>query len=373
LKILFVEPRVPTPNRDGGSFRKTHLLRMLLDMGADVSFLPEFADAWPPFDRSSTEDRRSLKDMNVTLVTQSLREHLIANSTRYDVIVLATAPIAAKYISWVRENALNAELVFDTVDLHYVRAYREAKVNRNLHALQNSMQLKRMELAAVKCADHVWVVSETEKSTLEREVPSARLSVIPNVHETADNVPGFSQRDGIFFLGSYTFSPNVHAVKAFVKDVFPILQKKNPDLHFHIVGADPTPEILELANNRIHVTGFVENLIDFLNLRRVCIAPLAFGAGIKGKILLSMGMGIPVVTNDIGAEGIPGRSGVHWITANAAETWAEEIQRTYTDQTRWESLSEKGRELVQRHYSSATVSEALRNALVFKKGTSSYA
>lgn len=363
MRVLFVEPRILTPERDGGSYRKWRILRALLELGFEVSLLPEFPNAWPPFDRTMAEDLQALEALGVTIIHETLREHLTQarNRRRYEVIVFTTVRVASKHLEWTKGLETGATIVFDTVDLHYLREYREAKVTKNMHHIRNSLRTKQMELACVMAADAVWVVSETEKDTLRQDCPTASISVVPNVHETMAVSTSFDAREGIFFLGSYTFSPNVYAVKAFVTDVFPLLQKVLPNLHFYIVGSDPTQEVSALESPNVHVTGYESDLTTFLSRRRVCVAPLEFGAGIKGKILLSMGLGVPVVTSPVGAEGIPGEHGKHWFVAKTKEDWVTHVKDAYEDRQVWSTLSRQGSCLVEENYGYQRMKEKLKH------------
>jgi glycosyltransferase involved in cell wall biosynthesis len=153
------------------------------------------------------------------------------------------------------------------------------------------------------------------------------------------------------FLGAFTFDPNIDAVQHFVAEVLPDLRARVPGLRLHIVGSDPTPEVRALAGDAVNVTGFVDDLSPYFDQCRAFVAPLRFGAGIKGKLLLSMAHGLPAVASPIAAEGIPAVEDRDLFVARAPRDWTDRIVRLLADDAAWTAMSAAGRSVVEKHYS----------------------
>jgi glycosyltransferase involved in cell wall biosynthesis len=198
---------------------------------------------------------------------------------------------------------------------------------------------------------------------LMQEVPDASLFVIP----LSCTIPGrsaeFASRRDILFIGSYRHLPNVDAVHFFVSDIWPLIRQRLPDAAFLILGSDPPPDILALKGDGIDVSGYVEDLAPYFNRCRLSVAPLRFGAGIKGKIVTSLSFGVPCVATQIAAEGMGLTNGRETLIAESPQAFADAVVRLYADESAWQSLSDNGLEFVERNFSLAAGRERLRSVL----------
>ena len=286
----------------------------------------------------------------------NVETHLRQCGDRYEIVLTSGIYVASRCAQAVRTHAPRAALVFDTIDVHFLREYREAKVTRNLNRIRNALRVRAIELSVARNADLTLVVSDREKELLEEESPEIRAFVLPNIHEVT--LPGapFEERRDLYYLGAYTFQPNIDAVVNFVREVLPAVRLRLPGVRFYVAGADPTDEVRGLESEGAIVTGYIPDLATFFDCRRVCVVPLRYGAGIKGKVLLSMAHGVPVVTSPVGAEGIPARDGLDLMIAREAGDWPILIERVYHDRALWCTLSRNGMDLVERNYSFRAVS-----------------
>jgi len=129
--------------------------------------------------------------------------------------------------------------------------------------------------------------------------------VFPYVTDVRRSQTPFEARRDIMFLGGFAHSPNVDGVRYFVSDIWPNLAAGLPaDARLLIVGAAPTQPVLELANDRILVTGYVPELKPYFDRARVFVVPLRYGAGIKGKLVESLAHGVPSIATSIAVEGM---------------------------------------------------------------------
>jgi len=152
----------------------------------------------------------------------------------------------------------------------------------------------------------------------------------------------------------------VDAVLFFADSVWPLLSGDLAGARFVVLGADPPKSILSLANDRILVTGHVQQLAPWLERARVSVAPLRYGAGVKGKINTAMSYGVPVVTTPVGAEGMGLCHGRDVLIASDASAFAREVRRLWSDRELWHELVRGGLRSIERTFSFGAAEEALR-------------
>jgi glycosyltransferase involved in cell wall biosynthesis len=183
--------------------------------------------------------------------------------------------------------------------------------------------------------------------------------VLPNVHSVrSSEIPGVADRAGLLFIGGYKHLPNIDAVHWFASEMLPLIRRKEP-ARFIALGAHPPPEVEALASESIVVPGYMNDVSGHFDQARVFVAPLRYGAGMKGKIGMAMAMGLPVVTTSIGAEGMGLVDGVHVLVADDVPAFAEAVLRLYRDDALWESLSFEARQLASREWSPHAMKERL--------------
>jgi glycosyltransferase involved in cell wall biosynthesis len=175
--------------------------------------------------------------------------------------------------------------------------------------------------------------------------------------------PGFGERRDILFIGGYQHNPNVEAVLYFTREILPALRSRIPDLRFLILGSRPPAEIRELACDHIQVLGFQKDIAPYFNACRLMVAPLRFGAGIKGKLGTSFSYGLPVVATSIAAEGMYLQDGRDVLIGDDARSFADAVVRAYTDPELWARLSVGGREVVRERYSPEVIRRGLAEVI----------
>jgi glycosyltransferase involved in cell wall biosynthesis len=346
-RILVVESCPLTPELDSGSLRMFNFLQILRQMGIKVTFVADNLQS-----NCHTEILESLGIENLHRPQiNNLTRFLKQRSATYDDVILSRLAVAEKYIDLIKKYAPGTKVVFDTVDLHYLRFEREAltKADDNLKRL--AAKCKKSELAVARKAHATLVVSPVEKQILEKECPRIRIEVVSNIHEIHARSGGFSNRRGLLFIGGFSHTPNVDAVLFFVHHIFPLVEKALPDVRFHILGSNVPDEITRLANLRILVHGFVPDVGPFFNACKVSVAPLRFGAGIKGKINQSQAYGVPVVATSLAVEGMQLEHGESVLVADTPEKFAEAIVSVYTNENLWNRLSENGIRNLEEHFS----------------------
>jgi GT2 family glycosyltransferase/glycosyltransferase involved in cell wall biosynthesis len=359
-RLLIVDACVPTPDQDSGSVRMVNLMKVLIDLGWKVSFMAENRLALPGY--SEPLQRLGVEMLHAPWAADApgwLREH----GHMLDAVVLSRHYVASAFLPLVREHARRARVVFDTVDLHYLREQRAAELEGSAALAARARATREAELRLVRDCDVTVVVSPVERELLMREAPGARVEVLSNVHEVAGLRAPFAAREGLWFVGGFQHPPNVDAVLWFLEAVWPRVEAALPDVRFHVVGSRMPDDLRALADARVEVHGFVEDLDRFLDGCRLSIAPLRYGAGVKGKVNMAMAHGQPVVATPMAVEGMHVVAGDDVLVADDAAAFADAIVRAYTDEALWSRLSANGLANVARHFSFDAAREALGRIL----------
>lgn len=355
--VLVVDHRVPTPDQDSGSLRMYRLLEVLLDLGCRVTFVPDDLNRLEPY----TGDLQA-RGVEVVYGPAVVDREIAAIAPDLRLAILSRPYVASRYLHSLREHAPNAIIAYDTVDLHFVREQRRAEVGEP-HAFKKAASLRELELGLVRSCDTTIVVSEEERELLAAEVPDARVLVVPNANHVAATVPPASRRDGILFIGGFEHDPNVDAAVLLVRSIMPKVWQRVGDVPVTIAGSKPTDEVRALAGPRVEVTGWVEDLQPLIDGARMLVAPLRYGAGMKGKVTQSLGAGLPVVTTPTGAEGLSARDGEDMLIAEDVDELAERIVRLLEDDALWARLSAAGQEVVRRAASVDVMREQMSELL----------
>jgi glycosyltransferase involved in cell wall biosynthesis len=273
-----------------------------------------------------------------------------------DVAWISRPDLLQRYAPIIRQTT-QAKIVYDTVDLHFVRLQREMAVTGHE---THWATMRELELQMARAATHTVVTTEDERRLLREE--GVRASVVPIIEAPAMSPAPFAQRRDVLFLGNYTHEPNVDAAVWLAHEIMPYVWEQLPDARLVLAGADPSPHIEKLACERISVTGYVPDVAHLFDSARVFAAPLRFGAGMKGKIVQSLAHALPVVTTLTGAEGIGLTHGCNALIREDARPFADAIVRLYTDRELWDTLALNSRETAQQ-FAPLTVRAAVKAVL----------
>jgi GT2 family glycosyltransferase/SAM-dependent methyltransferase len=356
-RVLVVDHRVPTPDRDSGSLRMFRLIEQLVALGAGVTFAPDDVARHEPY----TQALQAL-GVEVLYHPASIPQEIATTGDQFKLAILSRPYVSAQYLHMLREHAPAALIAYDTVDLHFVREQRRAELGEP-HAQTKAATMRELELGLVRGSDATIVVSDEERELLEELVPGARVIVVPNANDVADDVAPLEGRRGVLFVGGFEHPPNVDGALFLVQSIMPLVWSRLPDIGVTIVGPHAPAEVQALAGPNVEVTGWVEDLQPLIDGARLMVAPLRYGAGMKGKVTQSLGAGLPVVTTPTGAEGLGAEDGTELLIGCDAAQLADRVVRAYTDDELWRRLSARGQDVVRRTASIELMRERLQELL----------
>ena len=357
-QVLIVDALTPQPDRDSGSLRLVNLMRLLIAEGAHVVFLPANRSA----DGAYTATLQQLgvecwHAPHMAGIPAWLREH----GPRFDAVMVSRHYVAAEFLPLLSRHAPRAKLLFDTVDLHYLRERRAAELSGDAVALRAATRTRERELGLIADADATLVVSAVERELLAQDAPQATVRVLSNLHELGADGPPCAQRKDLLFVGGFRHPPNVDAVLWFAHDVFPHIRAALPDVQLHCIGGDVPAEVQALSRiDGIRIHGHVPNLQPWLDGCRISVAPLRYGAGVKGKVNQAMAHGLPVVATSPAVEGMHLVDGDDVLVADDAGAFADAVLRLHGDEALWQRIASNGRDNVARHFSLDAARETVR-------------
>jgi O-antigen biosynthesis protein len=359
-RVLVVDAMTPEPSRDSGSLRLCAILRLLDEQGWSTAFLPDDGRASPAeIDALGALGCEVLSKPWVADLPRWLREH----GSELHAVILCRHTVAGQYAGLVRRHAPQAKLIFDTVDLHFLRERRAAELGGSAVMARQAEAARRSELALIEQADVSLVVSPHEQSLLARLLPQARVELLSNIHKVHGCRQPYAGRGDLVFIGGYGHPPNSDAVRWIAGEILPKLREALPDIRVHVLGDMPDTVRHELATPGLEFHGRVAELAPWLDRCLATLAPLRFGAGVKGKINMSMSHGVPVIATTIAVEGMQLADGVNVLVADDAAAFVEAVRRLQRDETLWQKLSVRGLDNVQQHFSAAAAAAALHRVL----------
>lgn len=335
--ILVIDHEIPCFNRSSGEYRMDTLLRLLVEKGYTVSLIAE-----NPAIKPSSAER--FADAGIQIVLEPALTHLKKKGASYGTVILCRPYIAEKYIHTVEKYAPGVSIVFDTVDLHHVRMQREATLTGNDMQRKKAEHMEEVELHLITLADCTLVVSETERAYVLSRLPQAKVITLSNIHEEVIPPHLSPGRQHLLFVGNFYHTPNEDGIRWFIKDILPFIHKDLPDVVLDIVGYGSDIFVKDLRSNSVLVHGHQPLLQPFFDHARVSIAPLRYGAGVKGKISMTMSEGVPCVTTPIGAEGMHLEHEKTVMIAETPEAFAAAVIRLYRNDALWMNIAQSAQE-----------------------------
>jgi len=358
--VLVIDVWVPMPDKDSGSLRMINMLKLLVAMGWRVVFVPmNLGHAGQYTEQLQQEGIEIWYQPFIGSWKQFLQQH----GADFNLVMLSRLKVASEMMRRIRRYCANASIIYDTVDLHYLREQRQAELQNSLALRRLAEQTRHQELNLMQQADMTLVVSAAEQSLLLQELPDIDVRIVTNIHEVAGCQAAFEDRSGVLFIGGFQHPPNIDAAVWLAEEIWPQVTAQLPQVKLHLIGSNVTEKVHALASDNIIVHGFVDQLEPWLDAVRCTVAPLRYGAGVKGKINSSMGRGVPVVATSIGAEGMFLEHGRDVLLADDSTAFAAAIVKLHEDSLLWHKLSSNAVSNVEQHFSMARAEQDLQDIL----------
>ena len=278
-------------------------------------------------------------------------------------IVLFDRFMMEEQFEWrVAENCPKAIRILDTEDLHCLRKTREICIKKNTNfSIEELLKqdITKREIAAILRCDLSLIISTFEMELLKNtfKIDSSILLCLPFLFNEIENKhqnewKTFEQRKHFIFIGNFFHKPNVDAVLTLKKHIWTAIKKQLPEAELHIYGAYVNQQIQELHNKKegFLIKGFAEDAQVVVGKAKVVLAPLNFGAGIKGKLTESMLCGTPSATTSIGAEGMHDNLPWNGFITDDFNDFSNTSVQLYTDENLWETAQNNGVEIINTIY-----------------------
>jgi glycosyltransferase involved in cell wall biosynthesis len=352
-KNIFIVGSVwPEPQSSAAGWRMMQLINGFKNEGYEIFFASAANDSLNSIDF----EKESIVKINIEL-----------NNSSFDKIVKEINPtivmfdryITEEQYGWrVTENCPQALKILDTEDLHFLRKARE-------HAVKNSSELNlytdvaKREIVSILRCDVSLIISEYEFKLLNNSfnISADLLHYLPFLENEIDNkiielLPKYSERSNFISIGNFLHNPNKDSIEFLKNEIWPLIRKKLPDAELHVFGAYAMESILAMNNKK---EGFIiKSKADDANFEmqnaRVCLAPLRFGAGLKGKLITAMQNGTPNVTTSIGAEGMIENNEWSGFLVNNATEIANAAIELYNNENTWSGAQQKGFTIINKKF-----------------------
>lgn len=337
--ILVIDSGVPRFDQDAGSKFTYMYLKYFVKMGLRVIFIGD------NFIREEPYATQLEKDGIIVLCESYFITHwqqwIKQNGEILDYAYLNRPDIGRKYMNVIRKYS-HAKIIYFGQDTHFIRLGRQADIEHNDKLHREAWRFREIELKLYNEADVDYVVGSYELNYLKQLLPhkiirETPIFIYPDNQQLKER--NLLENKNILFVGGFGHPPNEDGVLWFYREVWPLIKKRIPAIEWYIAGSKPTDKVKALDSNDIHVLGFVsDEKLEFLyNTCCVDVAPLRYGAGVKGKVVEALYNQIPLVTTDIGGEGLSKDEGA-FVIANEPEEFANAVIELYNDEVKRQNI-----------------------------------
>lgn len=358
-RVVVVGANVPRYDRDSGSLRLYNLLQVLRSLDLPVTFICA---------RTETIDYHadSLQQMGIEVLTgpKHAQTNLLKLGDTIQAAIVERPEIGVFYVPILRSLVPGTPIIYDSVDLHYLRLSRSAQLEPSEETLKSARRYALVESSLARLTDATIAITEDEKEILQHMAPDARIEVIPNIHEVVPvNVP-YAERKGLLFVANFNHPPNVDSLRYLLEIIWPPIRSAMPNLTLRVVGRGLKESDLPTSIPQgVEQVGWVRDLEPVIDSARALIAPIRYGAGMKGKITQSMSRGLPVVTTTMGVEGMDVVSGRDLFVVDAPDEFARTVVRLYQDEHTWSEISRNSAAFIERTCSPQRARETMASIL----------
>jgi glycosyltransferase involved in cell wall biosynthesis len=370
-KLLIIGFVWPEPNSSAAGGRMLQLIAQFQQQGFAITFASPAMDS----------------DFMVDLASLNVHKTSIAlNCSSFDVFVAALNPTIVLFdrfmmeeqFGWrVAENCPNALRILDTEDLHCLRLARQKafKAHREFTIADTLKEdVAKREIASILRCDLSLMISEFEMEVLKTifKIDEKLLFYLPFLLEpisttTFEKLPSFEERKDFIFIGNFLHEPNWNAVQYLKETIWPLLRKELPEAVLNIYGAYPSQKVMQLHQPKegFHIKGRAIDANEVVQNARIVLAPLRFGAGIKGKLIEAMQCGTSSITTTIGSESMQGNLPWNGFVTDDVHEFIKAATQLYQDEKLWKAAQQNGISIINQRYSKELFGDDFTSRILF--------
>jgi len=356
-RALVIDDRLPQPDHDAGSNAILSHMRALQRIGYAVTFVPVDLHG----------DDSALAAEGITCCLHpwygSVEEVLRRQRGAFSLVYLHRITTAGRYVLLARDYQPKARVIYSVADLHHLRLTRQAEVEGRPELAAAGAWMRTQELTTAWLADAVITHSAAEAAVLRRHMEPRRVHVVPWSLMPRPTAVPFEERRGLAFIGGYGHRPNVDAALWLVEAVLPEVEALGERLPCLLIGSDMPEVVRGLRGPVVDPIGQVDDLAHVFDRVRLTVAPLAFGAGVKGKVLDSLAAGVPCVCTAAAAEGLDLPGPLLNLVAETPAGLARSILALHEDEALHRICVEAGLAYITAVMGEARVDELLQRAI----------
>ena len=358
--LLIIGQTFPEPTTTAAGGRMLQLIEMFTSHGYGITFASS---------ASSSEKSFNLDSIGVATQQIVINDSSFGDFVRQlnPTLVLFDRFITEEQFAWrVTQSCPKALKILDTEDLHFLRKARQQALKDATDVKDANLftETAKREIASILRCDLSLIISEFEMKLLADTFAVSKeilyyLPFMVTKLPDSSNFPEFEQRTNFMTIGNLLHGPNVDSVLYLKKEIWPLIKKQLPQAQLYIYGNYAPQHILELHNQKqgFYIMGWADSVAHVMQKARVCLAPLRFGAGLKGKLLDAMLYGTPGVTTSIGAEGMYGDLLTPGVIADTPESFAELSVALYSDKIKWQQNAQRGVEIIKARYNGKAIAK----------------
>jgi len=358
-KLLIIGFVWPEPKSSAAGTRMIQLVDLFLNKGYDITF----ASAASKSEFSYNFRGKKIVEQEIKLNDESF--NYLLKELKPDVVMFDRFMVEEQYGWRVQQECPEAIKILDTEDLHFLRSARQLSEKKN-EAVNLFNDVAKREIASILRCDLSLIISEIEMNVLQEQfkIDSSLLYYLPFLEKkitsaTIQNWLSFEDRADFIFIGNFLHEPNWNTVQVLKTQVWPYLRKKLPHAKMNIFGSYASQKVLQLENKKENflIRGRAKDAREMISKHKILLAPIQFGAGVKGKFIDAMQVGTPSVTTLIGAEAMKGSLKWNGIIEDDLDTFIDKAVELYQDKNQWLNAQQNGVQIINERYSNEEIAD----------------
>lgn len=354
-KLLIIGQVWPEPTSSAAGTRMIQLINCF----KKAEYAITLACAASKSDYSFNLKSLQVNEVEIKLNDESFNEFISALNP--EIVLFDRFMIEEQYGWRVTQECPNTLRILDTEDLHFLRNARQTAAKKGIEFSDDLLfsDLAKREIASILRSDLALIISKKEVQLLKEQfkIDQDLLYYLPFLENPISDKKiqawkNFEDRDHFMFIGNFIHEPNFNCVQHLKTQIWPILRKKLPKAELHIYGAYPSQKVLQLNNpkERFLIKGRAEEAQETMSMYKALLAPIQFGAGVKGKFVDAMQTGTPAVTTTIGAEAMQNKLSWNGFIADSPEAFSEKAVLLYQNKEEWELAQQNGIKILNNNY-----------------------